>query len=135
MWTFPCSQIDELLDVACDDPDAAACVRLAAVLRKMAARVQREIAGSAQEPTAETQDLLHELQRAVRNIADLRRVPLAWSRPASAREIDNQQVLRVLAGLVEALDSLARWPEPSAVTKANEAEHSNPTLNTGVARW
>ena len=66
MWAFPCNLIDDLLDASCDDPDADACTRLAAVFRNMAAHVQRETKGGTHEPTAETQDLLHELQRVER---------------------------------------------------------------------
>jgi hypothetical protein len=111
MWTFPCDLIDDLLDAPCDDPDAGACTRLAAVFRNMADHVQREAEGGAHDPTAETQDLMHELQRLVRNISDSCRVPLPWLPTASAREINSQQAFHMLAGFAETLDYLARRPE------------------------
>jgi hypothetical protein len=111
MWAFPCNLIDDLLDASCADPDADACTRLAAVFRNMAAHVQREIEGGTHEPTAETQDLMHELHRVVRNIADSCSVPLAWMPTASSHAINNQQVFHMLAGFVETLDYLARRPE------------------------
>jgi hypothetical protein len=111
MWAFPYNLIDDLLDASCDDPDAEACTRLAAVFRNMAAHVQRETEGGAHEPTAETQHLVHELQRVVCNIADSCRVPPLWLPTASSREINNQRAFRMLAGFVETLDYLATRPE------------------------
>jgi hypothetical protein len=105
------SLIDDLLDVACDNPDADACARLAAVFRSLAAQVQREIAAGSHPESLGTEDLLRDLQRGVRSIAEAHGVPLPWLPMAPERASHHQQIFRMFAGLVEGLDYLARRPE------------------------
>jgi hypothetical protein len=111
MRSCPHSLIDDLLDVACDDPDADACARLAAVFRNLAAHVQGEIAAGSYPQSVDTEDLLRDLQRLVRNVAETHGVPLPWLPMAPERASQHQQIFRMFAGLVEGLDYLARRPE------------------------
>jgi hypothetical protein len=69
MHSSPHSLIDDLLDVACDDPDADTCARLASIFRKLAAHVLGEIAAGSYPESLGTEDMLRDLQRVVRNIA------------------------------------------------------------------
>jgi hypothetical protein len=108
MWTFPYDLINDLLDAACAHPDADSCARLADVFRRMAAHVQAEMKCGTYVPRAETQALLHELQCAVRSIAESHKVPLPWLPTPSMHEMNDEQVFHMLTGLVEALDYLAK---------------------------
>lgn len=118
MWIWPFESdfpVDDLLDtlmrIPLDAPDSESCLMLAQLFFRLGERY-RAWRGASQSPDDQSfVERLLDAQRALRELADERGVQIPWLPMELGDRGTPDAPLQLIAGLVEALQYVARQPE------------------------